>query len=347
MKLPKIEKLPSGSYRAQLQIDGKRRSITGSSAKEVEREVAALKLGIKKAPRSAADLTLSEAIDRYIDARQNVLSPATIRGYRNIQRNRFPQLMGKKIKALTPDACQAAVNAESKRYKAKTVASGWGLIGSVIEDVSGERPKVRIGQVIPNERPFFDPSQITQFLELIKGTDLEIPCLLALSSLRRSEIQGLQWSAVDLKNRVLRVSQSAVYDEHHNLVYKKETKNKTSNRTVPIIAPLYDALAAVEDQTGLVVKKSGNSISKRVNKLCEQNHFPRVGLHGLRHSFASLAYSLGTPEKIAMEIGGWSNIQTMRRIYTHIAQKDRAHYESAFTSFFENAHENAHESPEA
>lgn len=347
MKLPKIERLPSGSYRAQIQIDGKRHSITGSTQKEVEREVAALKLQLKQASAAPSSMTLKQAVDCYIAARQNVLSPATIRGYRNIQRNRFPQLMNRKVKDLTAAVCQSAVNAESKRYRAKTVSSGWGLIGSVIEDATGTRPKVRIGQVVPNERPFFDPVQIKQFLALIQGTDLEIPCLLALSSLRRSEIQGLQWESVDLKNKVLHISQSAVYDEYHNLVYKKETKNRSSNRTIPIIDPLYDALSSVEDRTGLVVKKSGNSISKRVNRLCEQNGFPHVGLHGLRHSFASLAYSLGTPEKIAMEIGGWANSQTMHRIYTHIAKSYRSHYESEFTSFFENAHENAHESQES
>ena len=63
---------------------------------------------------------------------------------------------------------------------------------------------------------------------------------------------------------------------------------------------------------------------------------PPVGVHGLRHSFASLAslaYHLQIPEQIAMEIGGWSDIGTMRKIYTHIAQQDMERYETKLQDF--------------
>ena len=67
---------------------------------------------------------------------------------------------------------------------------------------------------------------------------------------------------------------------------------------------------------------------------------PMVGTHGLRHSFASLAYYLEVPEKVTMEIGGWADDQTMRRIYTHIAQADVKRYEQAFSGFFANKNAN-------
>ena len=334
MKLPKIERLPSGSYRAQIQIDGKRHSITGSTQKEVEREVAALKLQLKQASAAPSSMTLTQAVDCYIAARQNVLSPATIRGYRNIQRNRFPQLMNRKVKDLTAAVCQSAVNAESKRYKAKTVLSGWGLIGSVIEDATGARPKVRIGQVVTKESEFLDSDQINRFVETIKGKRIEIPALLALSSLRASEILALTWDNIDLENGMLQVSGAVVPDEHHKFIEKKENKNATSRRRVPIIEPLSVALNAVVCKEGRVTTYCYNTLLRDVHKACEDAGVPVIGLHGLRHSFASLAYSLGMPEKITMEIGGWSNIQTLQRIYTHIAQKDRSHYESEFTSYF-------------
>ena len=44
-----------------------------------------------------------------------------------------------------------------------------------------------------------------------------------------------------------------------------------------------------------------------------------------------------------MEIGGWSNDQTMRKIYTHIAQQDIASHAKAFTEFFDNKTEIANE----
>lgn len=342
MKLPKIEKR-GDAYRAQIQIDGKRYSVTAATPKEVEREVAALKLKLKKAPAKASELTLTKAIDAYIEARKNVLSPSTIRGYRTIQDNRLQTLMPKPVKSLTPEVCQKAVNAEAKLCSSKTLHNAWGFIGSVIADATGGRPNVTVGQVVSEEQQFLDKDQIKVFIEAVKGDKVEIPALLALSSLRTSEIMALSWDKIDLKNRLITVSGAAVPGEDHRRVIKKENKNKTSRRLVPIIDPLFDALNAVEDKRGMITTISYSAMRNHVHNVCKANGLPVVGLHGLRHSFASLAYSLGMPEKVTMEIGGWSNDQTMRKIYTHIAQRDKDHYTSAFTSFFENAPKNAPE----
>jgi hypothetical protein len=49
------------------------------------------------------------------------------------------------------------------------------------------------------------------------------------------------------------------------------------------------------------------------------------------------------PEKIAMQIGGWADDKTMRKIYTHIARKDIEKYTSELVKFFDNANEYANE----
>jgi len=69
-------------------------------------------------------------------------------------------------------------------------------------------------------------------------------------------------------------------------------------------------------------------------------------VHGLRHSFASLAYHLNIPEKITMEMGGWSDPGTMHKKYTHIAKSDISRYQTAMADFYakkgsKNANENA------
>jgi hypothetical protein len=40
------------------------------------------------------------------------------------------------------------------------------------------------------------------------------------------------------------------------------------------------------------------------------------------------------PEQLTMQIGGWSDYQTMRKIYTHISQKDADSYKNAMASFY-------------
>lgn len=57
-------------------------------------------------------------------------------------------------------------------------------------------------------------------------------------------------------------------------------------------------------------------------------------MHGLRHSFASLAYHMGIPEMMAADIGGWKDLGTMHKIYTHLAERDIAKRSKEFTDYF-------------
>ena len=107
-----------------------------------------------------------------------------------------------------------------------------------------------------------------------------------------------------------------------------------------MIPELLAALEAVEDKSGPVVRCNPNTIYHQINRVCARNGLPRVGTHGLRHSFASLGYHLGVPELEMMQLGGWADNQTMIRIYTHIANADRVRAENAMAGFFtQNANE--------
>lgn len=334
MKIPKARQLPSGKWYCRVRIDDQDISITRDTEKEAVAEAMAMKAGIKEAVKSPQRITLAQAIDNYIDARRNVLSPATIRGYKAIKKNRFQSMMRKDINQITPEQWQRAVNLEAKSVNAKTLTNSWRFLGSVIAESTGKRVSVRLPQVIPAERPWLTPEEIPNFVKAVKGDVAEIPALLALSSLRRSEIVGLRWCDIDMDNGILMVNGAAVPDEKNKIVYKRETKNRTSRRTVPIIPPLMEALEHAEHHGDFVVTYHPATVMNQVNRVCEKGGFPKVGLHGLRHSFASLAYHLGMPEKVAMEIGGWADDQTMHKIYTHVSEKSVASAAAAFTGFF-------------
>ena len=336
MKTPKARRLPSGSWFCRVRIDGKDIGITRPTEREAIAEAMAIKAGIKETRQQPKKMTLSQAIDNYIESRQNILSPSTIRGYRAIQSGRFQSMMRKEIFSVSQAQWQSAVDAESRIVNAKTLTNAWRFLASVIHETTGQRPTIRLPQIIPNERQWLTPAQIPNFVEAVKGRSIEIPALLALSSLRRSELLNLRWKDIDLEAGVLHVNGAAVYDENGVLVRKKETKNKTSRRTVPIIPPLKAALEQAQPKGEYVVTMSSNGIFTHINRICKANGLPTVGIHGLRHSFASLAFHLKMPEKIAMEIGGWANDQTMRKIYTHLAKEDLKKHAQSFTAFFEN-----------
>lgn len=352
MKVPKPRRLNSGTWFIQLRLGGKSIPITASSEGECKRQAGLAKaeyLAGKRAPEPEIETepeklpTLGEAVDAYISARSNILSPATIRGYKTIRKNRFQDLMGTSLSDLSDADWVLACNREAALCSAKTLTNAWRFLASVIRRTAGrEPPQVTLPQVVPNEVEFLEPDQVQVFIRAVKGTQAQIPTLLALSSLRRSEICALRWENVDLKKGRILVKGAAVFDEHQKLVRKNENKNRSSTRYVPIMIPeLADALKQQKKAEGLVVTCHPNTILDWAKDICRKNGLPEVGTHGLRHSFASLAYSLGVPEKITMEIGGWADSQTMRRIYTHVAKKDVKRYETKLSEFFQNANENA------
>lgn len=186
------------------------------------------------------------------------------------------------------------------------------------------------------DSPAYDEPEIAQkYRALDEHGKKLIAALLALSSLRRSELIHLDWSGVDLKHRRLQVAGADVYDENNRRVSKAENKTEGSRRVVPIMMnQLQEALKAVGKKEGRVVSCAPDTVRRRVNAICRANGLPEIGTHGLRHSFASLAAHLQMPEAIAMEIGGWQNNKIMREIYVHVWQADKDRYKNEMASFY-------------
>jgi integrase len=239
------------------------------------------------------------------------------------------------LASMTNEKWQRAANQESKTYSAKTIKNSWGFISSVVEDATGKRPKITIKPVQPTDEPWLTPEEINVFCEALRGDPCEIPALLALSSLRRSEILALKWDSIDLKKGKIKVQGAIVPDEHNQMVYKKENKTVTSARVIPFILPqLQAALEAVENRSGFVCTAHRDTIRNRINRICAAQGLPEVGIHGLRRSFASLCYHLGISEAVCMQLGGWSDIYTMRKIYIKLSQQDVHDQADKFQSFF-------------
>ena len=346
MKIPAIRKLPSGAWFCQLRIDGKSISITDMDYDTVQAKAYAYKAGLLKDKRAPKQITVGQALEEYIESRGNVISPSTLRGYKMISKHRFLGLQKRAVTSLTQSIVQRAINEEAALCAPKTLKNAWMLIASAIVQSGGESYSVKLPMVQKHDKAFLQPEQIPVFCEAIKGSVVEVPALLALWSCRRSEILGLDWSNVDLEQRRIKICESVVIGDAEKKVCKPTLKTSASVRTIPICQQLYDALSAVppEQRCGKVVDLPHESMYKRINTICRRSGLPLVGVHGLRHSFASLSYSLGISAKAAMRIGGWSNDSVMLSIYTHLADADVSAAENALTEFFaadQNANKNA------
>lgn len=344
IKIPKARQLPSGNWFVQLRLDGQSIPITEPTEREAVAKAMAIKDGIikyKKVPM--AERTLTQAIDLWIADNEHRLSPATIRGYVTCQKNGFKTLMPMKCGKITDKVIATAVNNECKRYSAKTIENRWRFIAQVLEWATGERFTPKLPQVVVEPPEFLDQEDLNTFLKSIKGKKVEITALLAISSLRRSEMAALNWDRgdIDLKNRWIHVRGAMVPNKEHKMVTKETNKNSVSRRDVPIIDPLYEALNAVEVKKGRVVPQHPATMLTRINKACRDAGVPEVGCHGLRHSFASLCHILHVPAQVAMEIGGWADRATMDRIYTHVSKRTKDSYQNQFTNYFKTPEDNA------
>jgi len=313
MKLPKITRLPSGSYRAQVQINGRRVSVTADSRKEVERNILSLKLEERLKPQN----TLSECIDKYIASKSNILSPSTIRGYESIKRNRFQSVMGMSISDITD--WQAVLNDEAKSVSPKTLHNAWGLVYAVLRKYRIEPGDITLPPVVFEERKFLQPDEIKIFIKAIEGHEYEIAFLACLHGLRASEMLALDKCDV---GKEIRVNKAVVPDKNHKRILKKMTKNESSTRSVPVFIPRLTELAGVAPD-GRLVNTTAELLNTRLKTICMENKLTVVTLHELRHSAVSLMHFLHISEQQCMQFCGYSDIQTMRKIYTHLAKKER------------------------
>lgn len=343
MKTPSAKKLPSGSWFCRVRVNGEDICVTRQTEKEAIAEAMAIKAGLKAPEPKASTLTLDEAIGRYIDDRRAVLSPSTIRGYNTIRSARFQSLSCKRIGAITKAQWQSAVSAEARRLSAKTVENSWRFVESVLRFCGVEPPQgIRLPAKMAGQKEYLTPEQIPIFLEAAKGTPIELAALFGLHSLRISEVLDMKRSDIDLDAQIIHVRGAAVLGEEHRLIHKAQNKSAASRRDIPILIPrLAELLSAASD--GYLVPLHPNTVVRKINAVCRSSSLPEVGSHGLRHSFASLCYHLGIPAKIAMQLGGWSDMQTMLRIYTHISQRDIGARVEDLRSFFQtkNGNENA------
>lgn len=333
MKVPEPRKLPSGNWFIHLRLGGQNIPVTAPTKKECIQTATLAKaeyLAGKRVQKKRETVTLGHALDEYISRRENVLSPSTVIGYKDIRRNRFQSCMDQPLDKID---WQRAVNDEGKSHK--TVKNALGLMRSVYKDKGLPFPDVRLPAAAKTERPWLTSEEITKFVDLVRGKPCEIPALLALHSLRKSEVCGLEWSDVDLQAGTIRVNGALILTESGEWVKRKQNKTLSSTRTVPLFIPaLAEALAAVEDKTGRVVKVHPETPYRQIQAICKANGLPLVGWHGLRHSFASLCYSQGVNELTCMQLGGWSDFGTMRKIYTHIAEADRVKAVESLSGFF-------------
>lgn len=308
-RVPKPRVLADGTFYGQVMIRGVRYPVFGKTESEYRTNVLATKSGLL-ALNDRSKITLAQVIRKYIDSNDAVLSPSTIRSYEAIYRNRFSSYMHTPVSMIN---FQTMINQESVKLSPKYLSNAWALVSAALSASGFSVPDVNKPQLPVSDRPFLDYEQIRFFLREIKGSNIELACVLALHSLRLSEILGLTRECIT-EDGIL-VSGSVVRDKSGALVHKRTNKNASSSRMVPVIIPyLLDILP-----DGELSFPHPSTLNIGIKRVCLSTGLPLCTIHDLRRSFVSLAYYLNWNSQTTMKVGGWSELATVEKVYRKLS----------------------------
>lgn len=319
-------KLPSGSYRVRAFVgmeNGKKKykSFTADTKKEAEFQ-ANMYLS-ENNTKNQSSITFSEALCKYIESRESVLSAGTIREYKRSGKVDFSLINDIPINSITQEMIQNVINEKSRKCKPKTVRNLHGLISAVFK---AYRPHFTLNTSLPQKvRPdLYIPTDldIKKLLEICSDKDMKISIMLAaFGPMRRSEICGLESS--DIKNGIAHVQRAIVLNDNHEWVVKT-TKSYAGDRYIPL--PDF-VQAEIKGRKGRIVELKPNMISDRFIDLIKACELPHFRFHDLRHYCASILHANGMPDAYIMQRGGWSSDTVLKQIYRH-ALADKADEEN-------------------
>ena len=285
---------------------------------------------------------------------------STYIGYEQVVKGRLcPYFKSKKIKLidLRPRDIQDFINYLYKqRLKGSTIAHytsnmNTALKEAVIAEIIPSNPMDRIESVkkevyIPE---FYTDDELIELIEVIKTQKIELPLTLGIIyGLRREEILGLTWNAVDFKNKSITIRKTVgrgKYDGVTQFLIKDIPKNKSSYRTLPMFDFIADLLKKYKEKYKLNEKIFGNTyitdykdficlmdngelvkpdyVDRTFSRILKENGFRHIRLHDLRHSCATLLLRNGVPLPEIQKWLGHSNIITTQR-YSHLDQNDKS-----------------------
>lgn len=177
------------------------------------------------------------------------------------------------------------------------------------------------------ERSIWTKDQVTKYLTHMKPHRYYGMFLILFTyGLRKGEAFGLRWQDVDFDANLIHVRQQMcrVGKEYKLLA----PKAKTSVRDLPMIPSVREVLLAERDKRKpsdtdfLFVSSRGNFLSDRsfadvLDRESRRIGLPRITLHEIRHTVATMFKDSDVPVKEAQTILGHSSITTTLQIYTH------------------------------
>ena len=210
---------------------------------------------------------------------------------------------------------------------------------------------------------FYTEDEIQDLFEAAKGTKLELPIVLAaFYGLRRSEVLGLKWDAIDFQQNTITIKHtltSCKIDGKKVEVATDTTKTKSSRRTLPLIPQFREMLLQrwemqeeykrvcgncyntkyldyiCVDEMGNIIPP--NYVTEAFPKLLARHGMRHIRFHDLRHTCASMLLKNGVPMKQIQELLGHSDFSTTANIYAHLDYNSKLNSAEAMVTGMKSA----------
>ena len=318
------------------------------------------------------DILFADFLLDWLEMMRNSLEVTTYASYAKAIKNRIAPYYSErqiKLKDLTPkdiqDYYQYGLNVE--KVSANTVIHRHANIRKALQYA------LRTGLIDYNpadrvERPrkekyhaaIYNDQELDTLFKIVKGKKIELAIILgAFYGLRRSEVVGLKWDAIDFERKTLTIKHTVTevtLDGKVLVVDKERTKTKASHRTLPLVAPFEELLYRMKadqernrklcggvyctkyldfiyvDELGERIKP--NYITQHFSIVIKNNGLKKIRFHDLRHSCASLLYAIGVSLKEIQEWLGHSDISTTSNIYTHLDYSTKISSANAILNVF-------------
>ena len=195
---------------------------------------------------------------------------------------------------------------------------------------------------------YYNSAEIKQLLECLDGDPMKIAVILtAYYGLRRSEVLGLKWDAIDPVEDKIYIRHKIIENKlNGNEIEGLDVmKTKSSYRSLPLMPFIKKALEeerARQEEMQRVLRKSYNRkyldyvcvdamgdilkpqyVTEHFKVILERNGLKKIRFHDLRHSCASLMLANDISMKEIQEWLGHSNISTTANIYAHVDSESK------------------------
>ncbi len=238
-----------------------------------------------------------------------------------------------------PECCRDVLSSSSIRHVLRVLRAA---LQDAVDEELLSRNVARLVQLRVNDDRkvrSFTRADALRFLKAAERHRLYALWAVALAmGLRRGEALGLAWSDVDLENGRLTIRQ-ALHRVDGELRLE-QVKTEASVAVLPVPAPLVSILRGhrsrqLEERfmagaqwrdTGLVFTTAGGgfleprNINRTFHSLCARAEVPQLRVHDLRHSCATLLFTMGVPPATVQRILRHSSITVTTGTYVEVIE---------------------------